>query len=136
MWIAAAGPLMAVPAGYLFVFADDWRLSVLGFFLFQGLNTVHLPPCYVAAQNLAPVRIRATAAVFVTLATGFIGTGLAPLVIGMLNDLLFPTFGPNAIRYSLAIIVNVAALAGVAALLGSRFNRQDYAAAAESLHSI
>jgi MFS family permease len=43
-------------------------------------------PIFATVQDLAPLRIRATAIAFLMLVINLIGTGLGPLVAGMIGD--------------------------------------------------
>ncbi len=80
-------------------------------------------------QTLSPLRMRATASVMVSLASGIMGMMLAPLVIGTLNDHLNPMFGDMAIRYTMSFAILASAGAAISAFLGTRWMREDYAAA-------
>jgi len=126
-WVGGAGPLLAVPCGMVYLFAADWRLAVLGLFLFQGLLTTHIPSAYTMGQTLAPLRMRATASVILGLGSALIGTALAPLIIGGLNDALAPRFGDEAIRYSMVAVAVFPLAACACAWLGARWVKDDYA---------
>jgi len=127
LWIAGLGPLLSVPFGLLFVFSPTWQGAIVGLFCYQLVLTSQIPTCYAMAQTLAPLRMRATAAVVMTLGNNLVGIGLAPLLIGILNDVLAPHAGAEAVRYSLAATTVGALGAGVAALIGARWVRRDYA---------
>ena len=53
--------------------------------------------------------------------------GLGPLLVGALNDLLTPSFGVEAIRYSLMLAVVPHALASIFNLRAARTLREDLA---------
>ena len=59
------------------------------------------PIAYSIAQNLAPPHMRAVASSFIILFITFLGTGLGPWAVGILNDWLEPSYGDLAIRWSL-----------------------------------
>jgi len=128
LWIAGVGPLLSVPAGFVFVFAPDRSVAIVSLFLFLLFQTSYIPPCYAIGQMLAPLRIRATASVGIAMATGLAGMFLAPLAVGILNDTLAASHGEQAIRYSLGAIVASAAVACATAFAGSGFIRRDYEA--------
>lgn len=113
MWVATLGPLLSVVPALLFAFSPDWRLAVASLFVWSLLLMTYQPACLTMAQSIVPIRMRATAAVVLALGTGFVGTGFAPVLVGVLNDLFEPHFGSDAIRLSLAI-ASVFALAGAA----------------------
>jgi len=128
MWIAAAGPLLSTPAGFVFVFASDGAVAIVALFLFLFFQTSYIPPCYAVGQMLAPLRVRAMASVGIAMATGVAGMFLAPLAVGLMNDAFSGRFGDGSIRYSLGAIIASAALAAAAATMGSRMILRDYAA--------
>ena len=54
------------------------------------------------------------------------GVGLAPLLIGMLNDYFDIRFGAQSLRYSLTFMLSGAALGAVCAGLTNIWIRADY----------
>ncbi len=127
LWVCGAGPLLAVSAGMVFLFSHDWRVAIVGLFLYQGLLTTHIPSAYTMGQTLAPLRMRATASVILNLGSALVGTAVAPLIIGALNDLLAPRLGDESIRYSMSIVAVFPLLACACAWLAIRWVRSDYA---------
>ena len=128
-WVAGMGPLLSIPFMLLFVAAPDSRIALFGLFMGMLLLTSHIPTCYTMGQTLAPLRMRATASVFMGLASVLVGSGVSPFVIGAMNDLLTDRFGPEAIRYSLGFVTLMAAVTALIAMLGVRSVRRDYAKA-------
>lgn len=63
------------------------------------------PVAYSIAQNLAPPHMRAVASAFIIIFITFLGTGLGPWAVGFLNDALEPTYGDEAVRWSLLIML-------------------------------
>lgn len=126
LWVSGIGSLLSIPGALLFVTATDWRWALVGMFFCTLLLTVHVAPCYAMGQTIAPIRVRATAAVLLTLSATLVGTGLAPVIIGGLNDVLAQAYGDQAIRYSLATGALGAAGAAAAAFMGSIWIRGDY----------
>lgn len=119
MRIAAIGPALGFPFGMLFVFAPSTSVALLSSFLFQFFITFHIPPCYAIAQTLSPLRMRAMAMVIIGLFQSLIGIGLAPTLIGAVNDLLEPQLGLEAVRYSLGLVMVGAVIAACFALRAS-----------------
>lgn len=58
-------------------------------------------PTYAAVQNLVPPYWRAQASALLLLAFNLLGMGLGPLVVGVLSDVLEPSYGNESIRYAL-----------------------------------
>jgi MFS family permease len=73
-----------------------------------------LGPVMATTQNLAPVRMRALAAAIVAITLNLVGTGLGPLVVGMLSDVLEPWAGGESLRYALLPTITAAMLASAA----------------------
>ncbi len=128
MRIAATGPAIGFPCGLVFVFAESVNVALFASFLFQFFISFHIPPCYAIAQTLSPLRMRAMAMVIIGLFQSLIGIGLAPLLIGGANDYLQPSFGREAIRYSLGLVMIGALLAAAFALRASFTITTDYRA--------
>lgn len=83
------------------------------------------PIAYGLAQNLAPPHMRAVASSFIILFITFLGTGLGPFAVGMLNDALEPEYGVFAIRWSLLIVLWTCSLGAVLFALSARTIAQD-----------
>jgi MFS family permease len=126
MLVAGIGPAIGFPCGLLFVFASTPTMSLIGYVLFACFITFHIPPVYAMVQTLAPLRMRAMAAVFIGLSQTIVGIGLTPLLIGAANDYLEPQMGLDAVRYSLAFVVGSALLASVVAIRATFTIRADY----------
>jgi MFS family permease len=56
-----------------------------------------------AIQSFAEPHRRATAVSLVIFTSSLLGTGVGPVVIGTLSDLLAPSFGRESLRYALLI---------------------------------
>jgi hypothetical protein len=74
----------------------------------MALN-VFLAPTYSLMQRLVPDDMRATTLAVVMLIANLIGMGLGPQVVGILSDLLAPTFGRDSLRYAM-LVTSVLAL--------------------------
>jgi predicted MFS family arabinose efflux permease len=106
--------LVAIPFGIAFLLAPKSETSFLLFFPFYLLANVYVPALHAVNQNLAKLRMRATAAAIMLFIINIIGAGAGPFLVGVLNDFFAPHYGDEAIRYSL---VTVAAVGPVGALL-------------------
>ncbi len=125
MWFAAGGCLLAVPFGLLFTFASDWRIAIMGFGLLSFFISSHNMGSVVIAQTMTPPRMRATATMIVSLATLLFGSGIAPVVIGAVSDLLKGTEGDLAIRYSVSSALGFLLFASLSAVIAARWLRAD-----------
>ena len=84
-----------------------------------------LGPVFATTQSLVRPDLRATASAILLFVINLIGLGVGPQAVGVMNDLLAPTAGTAAVRYSLLIVgfMNVWAAAHFA--LGARTLRAD-----------
>jgi MFS family permease len=105
MRVAGMGSLLAAPFVLAFLFLRDatWSLVALG--SAQCLLTAFTVPTLTMALSLAPPQMRATTSMTLGMTMNLIGAGLGPLVVGVLNDALRAEYGPEAIRYSLCVVV-------------------------------
>ena len=81
---------------------------------------------YALAVALTPLSLASAILLFVI---NLIGLGLGPLAIGALNDALTASYGTQAIRYSLFIMVATNLWAAYHFFAGARTIRADIAAA-------
>jgi MFS family permease len=92
------------PAEVLFLLGEDRTTWVLGFALASFFALLHQGPIYAAVVNIVSARRRALAISILLLGASLIGNVIGPSAVGVLNDLLAPRFGDQAIRYSMLVI--------------------------------
>ncbi len=117
--------LAGFPLGAAFLLADSQFLSLLCFAPFYVLLNVYVPAMYAYNQNLARLRMRATAAAIMLFVTNIVGAGLGPLVVGVLSDYFAPEFGVESIRYALLCALALGALGAALLLVSSRTVERD-----------
>lgn len=130
-WIPAAGGLLALPLLAVFLFAPTAPIALAGYAPAMLCSLFFVGPTYALVQSLARLRMRAQAAALVLLTMNLIGLGVAPLVVGALNDALSLRFGDEAVRYSLLATGATSLWAVVHSLLAARTVRADLEAAVE-----
>ena len=114
MTIAAIACILAAPAEALFALGNT-HAAWLGAYAASGfLLLVHQGPVFAAVVSVAGVRERALATSILLFCSAMFGQAVGPFLIGLMNDLLEPSFGPQAIRYSMLMIAATAFLAGIA----------------------
>jgi MFS family permease len=89
---------------------------------------IHQAPIYAAVVNIVGERRRALATAVILLGASLIGDAAGPTAVGVLNDLLAPRFGDEAIRYSMLIVAVTPVFAGLCFLRAATL----YAAAASA----
>jgi len=130
-WLPWYGTLAACVLAVLFALTPSPGMSIMLFLPMMAAIATWGAPTYALAQYVVDGRSRALAAAVVGFFSSFLGTGLGPLVVGALNDLLAPHFGQEAIRYSLLLTLPSLFLGGVFYLAASRTAKADFAAAAD-----
>jgi predicted MFS family arabinose efflux permease len=121
--------LLALPFGVLFVTLDATAAAVPMFFGIMLFGPAMLGPVMTVTQGLAKIRMRALAAALVTLTFNLIGTGMGPLAVGVLSDLLAPRFGTASLRYALLLAAAASPVAAIHFFLGAQHLPADLARA-------
>lgn len=128
-WYALAPAICYIAGTPLFiagVLSSSWPAAFALFLLPQALVYVWLGPVLTAVQHLVPAHMRATASASFLLINNLIGLGFGSLAIGRLSDQLAPTYGPEALRYAIAIGLCMYVLAGLLMALASRRLAKDW----------
>lgn len=128
VWIPALGGLLALPLLCVFLFAPTPTIALLGYAPAMVVVLFFTGPSFAVVQSLTPPHLRAQAAALLLFTMNLIGLGIAPLVVGLLNDALAERFGIQAVRYSL-LVTSVGALVAVChSLCAARTIASDFAA--------
>ncbi len=104
LWLCAISCIITIAFLFLFLFLPDYKSALICFIPVIFFGAFYVGPSYALAQGLAKLRMRALASAIVMFFNNLLGLGLGPLMIGMLNDYLKPTYGDEAVRYSMTII--------------------------------
>ena len=128
-WVRAQ-PLVPFLVGFLMARDPVWALVSLVPTVFLG--AFYLGPLFAVALGLAKLRSRATASAVLQLMISIVGAGVGPQLIGMSNDLIAPTVGKEAVRYSLLIVAVTNSWGALHALAASRTLRADLARVAQA----
>lgn len=105
--VASIGSLVAIPFGFAFLFLQDVTLCIWSLFVLTFLLCAWYTPTYALALRMATNQTRARASALITASMVLIGLGLGPLAVGTLNDVLAPSYGTEAVRYSMLSILGV-----------------------------
>ena len=124
--------LVGLPLAVCFLLAQERVTALAFFFPFYLLSNVYVPAMHAINQNLAKLRMRATAAAILLFIVNLVGAGAGPFIVGLLNDLYAPRFGDEAIRYSLVTITSTGLLGSLCFYLSSRHLVADLARSQES----
>jgi MFS family permease len=104
VWIPAIGGVAMLPFSVMFVFARDPQLGLWAYAAQVFLSTFWMAPGFAAAQCLAKLRMRATAAAIFLLAINAIGLVLLPAMVGAISDALSASHGSDGLRYALLVL--------------------------------
>ncbi|HKU96234.1 MAG TPA: MFS transporter [Vineibacter sp.] len=112
LWAPAITSALACPVLLYALHTDSLLVSIVCFGVSSVLLAFHMGPIFAVVQATAKPRMRALATASFYLVVTVVGLGIAPLIIGIANDHLRPTYGAVAIRYSLMLPAVVTVLGG------------------------
>jgi MFS family permease len=95
-----------------------------GMFFWLGVSTflqsMYLGPAISVAHSMVPANMRALTSAVLFFVLNLIGLGLGPLIIGILSDLLQPSFGTESLRWALYAICPVSVCSSIIFFYTSR----------------
>ncbi|OWY59551.1 hypothetical protein B7486_73970, partial [cyanobacterium TDX16] len=92
-WWPAVTVFIAAFVGCAAFLTSDIRWAIAGATLAVFLNALYQPSSYALIQNVADPAERASAAAMMIFVQNLIGLGLGPLLVGVVSDILAPSFG-------------------------------------------
>ena len=110
MWLPACATLLSIPFTCLFYLWPEGRTALLLSIPAAILGPTYIGPTMAMTQGLVKLRMRATASAILLFILNLIGLGLGPQAVGVLSDLLAPTYGVESIRYALLFVVVIGSL--------------------------
>jgi predicted MFS family arabinose efflux permease len=101
MWVVAAAGVIAFPFGFSVYLSEDlsWTLGL--FIVPAAAGSLYLGPSLAMTQGLARLKMRAAASALLLFILNIVGLGLGPQAVGIVSDLLEPTYGVESLRYAL-----------------------------------
>ena len=130
-WLSAGVSLAAAPFFAAFAQANSAPLALACFGAFYFLNNIYLPSLWTLVQTLVPPRLRATSSATQLAITNVFGYGVSSLAVGALNDVLLPSYGENAMRFTLLLPAAIGALSAPLFLRCAASVREDLASVRE-----
>ena len=124
-WVPGIATAVMVPFQLVAYLYDGTVAAIASLCLVGILGSAYLGPSFAMTQALVSLRMRAVASAILLFVLNLIGMGLGPYFIGILSDVLNPTFGYESIRYALCVAVLVNLWAGIHYFLGARTVRGD-----------
>ena len=100
-WIVVVGKGGLVPFIVAFFLMTDLRSALLVYAIPAFFGGFYLAPTFAMIQSLVTVRMRSLAAAICLFLLNIIGMGFGPQGVGILSDLLEPSYGQESLRYAL-----------------------------------
>ncbi len=100
-WIPALGTVGSIPFLVAFLLWPDPAIAILFLAPSSLLTGAWVGAGHAMHQGLARPEMRAVSSALALLVMNLIGLGLGPTAVGALNELIAPTYGDAAVRYSL-----------------------------------
>lgn len=119
-WVGAIAVALTIPFMSLQLLWPDGREAIYWAIPSALCGAGWAPIAYGLAQNLAPPHMRAVASAFIIIFITFLGTGLGPWAVGILNDVLEPTYGELSIRWSMLYVLLTCSLGSILFALAGR----------------
>lgn len=124
-WVGAIAVALTIPFMALQLLWPDGREAIYWAIPSALCGAGWAPIAYGLAQNLAPPHMRAVASSFIIIFITFLGTGLGPWAVGWLNDVLEPSYGALAIRWSMLGVLSTCTLGVVLFAAAARTVERD-----------
>jgi len=108
MWLPGLASFIAAPLTlFIFMLSDPLLMLILLTFPIL-LFAIHLGPISSALQGFSTLRMRGTSVAISLFVTNIFSLGLGPQIVGIVSDLLTPTYGIDGLRYAIASVSVVA----------------------------
>jgi len=119
-WLPALSSAFAVPLYWLALSATDFGQFLVSNTMAEVVLSIAPPAVFCAMHEVCGGSRRATAIAVWQLLNMAIGYGLGPLITGIVSDALDVRYGPDGLRYSLAVMVTFLVPAVLAYQLGGK----------------
>ena len=125
LWVVTVALLVAVPITVGVYLSSSATASLLFLILPVLLGNFYQATTFSQAQGLVPLRMRAVAAAVLLFILNIIGLGAGPQMVGVVSDLLAPTYGDESLRYALLALSFVNIWAAYHYYLAGKTLKQD-----------
>ena len=107
--VPGIGSVLTVPVVFAVYLAPSPEIALLISLFSSVASGLYLGPTFAMTQAIVPARMRAQAAAIMLLVLNLIGLGLGPQFVGLLSDLLKPTYGVESVRWALLSTIAIGA---------------------------
>lgn len=111
---------IAVPAYALFLFSPALPLVLVGIAVMNFMLASSLGPCVALAVSLVPSSQRGLTSTLMLIVQTLLAFALGPLIIGVASDALTPTYGEEALRHALSLMLAAPLIASLLLWLARR----------------
>ncbi|MEM6317260.1 MAG: MFS transporter [Bacteroidota bacterium] len=101
MWIGIVAITLTIPFSFYVLFASNGINAALCYFIPNILFSLNLGAILTVTQGVVGVQLRALSSAVYYFVINLIGMGMGPVSIGILSDVLLPTYGDYSLRYAL-----------------------------------
>jgi len=110
--VSAYSALLAIPFLLLYYFSSAISIVLGGLFVGYACISTFLGPSIAITHSLVPPHMRAFSSAILFLVLNLIGLGLGPLTVGVISDILQPSFQELSLRWALVstLVVSTAAI--------------------------
>ncbi|MEG3124190.1 spinster family MFS transporter [Sphingomonas sp. GB1N7] len=116
-WAGLIVPILALPlaapAFALFLFAPSLPVVMVGIAIMNFMLSSSLGPCVALAVSLVPPTRRGLTSTLMLIAQTLIAFAIGPLIIGLVSDALTPTYGEDALRHALSLMIAAPLIASI-----------------------
>ncbi|MFZ3035583.1 MAG: MFS transporter [Parvibaculum sp.] len=100
-WVVALAKLVGMPLFIIFYMSSDLTIMIPVYVISSVLGAFYLGPSFAMIQSLTPIHMRALASAVMLFVLNFVALGFGPLTVGLVSDLLEPTYGAESLRWAL-----------------------------------
>jgi MFS family permease len=131
MWMPAVACAIALPFQFgVYYFATDPYFALTMAIVPAVLSNAYLAATIATVHGLVGLRMRALSSAILFFILNIIGLGAGPSSVGLVSDLLQPSYGIESLRYALLLLVPLALVwSGIHYVIAARYVREDLAAA-------
>jgi predicted MFS family arabinose efflux permease len=125
LWTTAIALIVMTPFNLIVYLATDSTMSLIGMIIPVLLGNFYQATTFSQTQGISPLRMRAVAAGILLFILNFIGLGFGPQIVGIVSDLLVPSYGTESLRYALLICSLINIWAAVHYFIAGRHLKND-----------
>jgi predicted MFS family arabinose efflux permease len=125
MFVPMIGVMIAIPFGPIVYLSQSTAIAIAAAVIPAIMGAIYVGPGLAATQSMVPPRMRATAVALFLFILNIIGLGLGPVTVGLVSDLLRPSFGADSLRWALMLTLISGSIAAFCYWRASRTLAQD-----------